>query len=101
MCENNDEYIRRIVAEELEKLIRKDKKEVEEIQKSEEKVDEIDPDNNIPTLMLGRNIIKFYPKENHFEVISKDDQKIGVNCGETGVPFKKGNIYGCSIKKKD
>lgn len=96
MCENNDEYFRRIFAKEYNKrklLEQEEKREGEENHKKDE--------DDIPSLMVGETEIRYNPKDRTFQVISKEDQDVGINCRNKGEPFKKGTFYGCSNNNND
>ena len=87
------EFIKKIVINTLEEYKQFEK------EKEEKKLSEKANGDEIPSLMVDGQIIKYNPNNKTYTVISQEESNVGIMCGKDEGPWSDGKLFGCKRNK--
>lgn len=89
------EFIKKLVLDEINKL-----ECIEKQNKTQENQNDktTKQEGEIPSLMINGHIIKYKPDNKTYIVISQEESKVGIMCGNDESPWSDGKLFGCKKK---
>ena len=87
-----NEFIKKIVINTLEEYKQFEK------EKEEKKLSEKANEDEIPSLMVDGQIIKYNPNNKTYTIISQEESNVGIQCGNDEHPWSDGKLFGCKKK---